>query len=357
MLQVHVKRDDLGTTRAATIPPSPLADGAVRLQLELFGLSANNVTYAAMGEGFAGYWDFFPAPQGWGCPPCWGFAKVVESHASDIATGSRYYGYFPIAETLDVLPVKVSGSGFTDGAPHREKKAAVYNRYLITTADPLYDPAFEPEQVLLRPTFASGWWLADFIHQGKPAAVVMSSASSKSAIATASQLRRLGGNHQLIGLTSERNSSFVHDTALYDDVLTYENVGSLSTRGPTTYADFLGRESLTAAVHNVLGERLTRSVLFGATDWSDKTGGVRPPSVALRGPTPEIFFTPGYRDQRHREDPAVGAAMPADMRAFYPASRKFLTIRDIRGADQILSCWKQLVSGDVSPKDGLAPRF
>jgi hypothetical protein len=106
-----------------------------------------------------------------------------------------------------------------------------------------------------------------------------------------------------------------------------------------------------------LGEHLTRSVLFGATDWSDKVGGVQPPSRALKGPAPEIFFTPGYRDSRHREDPTVGAAMPVDMRAFYPKSRGFLTIQDRRGVDQILSCWKQLVSGDVSPKDGLALRF
>jgi hypothetical protein len=356
MLQLHVKRGDLSTARAVTMPVSPLADGAVRLQLELFGLSANNVTYAAMGEGVAGYWDFFPAPPGWGCPPCWGFAEVTESRAPDVAAGSRYYGYFPIAETLDVLPVKVSASGFTDGTPHRANKAAVYNRYLITTADPLYDQEFEPEQVLLRPTFASGWWLADFIHQGNPGTVVMSSASSKSAMATAHQLRKLG-SHRLVGLTSKRNNSFVRGTALYDDVLDYEHISSLSARAPTTYADFLGRESLTARVHEVLAEGLTRSVLFGATDWSDKAGGVQPPSSAIKGPTPEIFFTPGYRDSRHREDPTVGAAMPADMRAFYPKSRQFLAIQDFRGVDQILSCWKQLVSGDVSPKDGLALRF
>jgi hypothetical protein len=356
MLQLHVKRDDLSTARAVTIPASPLADGAVRLQLELFGLSANNVTYAAMGEGVAGYWDFFPAPPGWGCPPCWGIASVIESRAPDVAAGSRYYGYFPIAETLDVVPVKVSGSGFTDGTPHRASKAAVYNRYLITTADPLYNPEFEPEQVLLRPTFASGWWLADFIHQGRPNTVVMSSASSKSALATAHQLRKLG-NHRLVGLTSSRNSAFVRATELHHEVLDYEDIASLSTRAPTTYADFLGREGLTARVHEVLGDSLTRSVLFGATDWSDKPGGVQPIKLTVKGPTPEIFFTPGYRDVRHREDPGLSAAVPHDMQAFYSASRKFLSTRNLDGADTILDCWKRLLSGDVSPREGLVLRF
>ena len=337
-------------------PRLPLAEGAARLQLDLFGLSANNVTYAAMGVGVAGYWDFFPAPPDWGCPPCWGFARVTESRVPGVVAGSRYYGYFPIAETLDVLPIKVSGSGFTDGVAHRANKAAVYNRYLITSADPLYDPDFEPEQVLLRPTFASGWWLADLIHRDNPHTVVMSSASSKSALATAHQLRRLG-NHRLIGLTSNRNLPFVRDTALYDGVLDYEDVASLSTSAPTIYADFLGRESLTTKVHDLVGESLIRSVLFGATDWSDKPGGVQPIKSAVRGPAPEIFFTPGYRDARHREDPGLSAAVPQDMRAFYPASRRFLTIQDVRGAGQILACWKRLVSGDVSPKEGLVLRF
>jgi hypothetical protein len=59
MLEFHVKRDDLGTVRVAKSLPPPLVDGAARLRLELFGLSSNNITYAAMGEGSVGYWDFF----------------------------------------------------------------------------------------------------------------------------------------------------------------------------------------------------------------------------------------------------------------------------------------------------------
>jgi hypothetical protein len=35
----------------------------------------------------------------------------------------RYYGYYPIAETLDVFPIDLDGSGFVDGATHRAKKA------------------------------------------------------------------------------------------------------------------------------------------------------------------------------------------------------------------------------------------
>jgi hypothetical protein len=356
MLRVHVRKDDIGTAHAVDIPLSPLQECAARLQLNLFGLSSNNVTYAAMGEGALGYWDFFPGPSGWGCPPCWGFADVIDSRVPSVAIGTRYYGYFPLGETLDVSPINVSVRGFADGAPHRANKAAVYNQYQLNTADPLYDPEFEPEQVLFRPVFSPGWWLADFVHQRSPHTVVMSSASSKTALATAYQLRRLG-QYRLVGLTSVRNAAFTRDTALYHEVLSYEDITSLPATAPTTYLDFLGRESLTAKVHEVLGESLTRSVLFGATDWTDKPGGVQPPKVALKRPTPEFFFTSSHRDARLSEDPALSVAMQRDMRAYYQSSRKFVTIHNVRGVDEIISCWIRLLSGDVRPREGLVLQF
>ena len=143
----------------------------------------------------------------------------------------------------------------------------------------------------------------------------MSSATSKSALVTARQLRRLG-DHRLVGLTSPKNTSYLRDIALYHQVLSYEDAASLATDGTTTYVDFLGRESLTAKVHEVLGERLIRSVMFGATDWTDKPGGVQPPKGSVRGPTPEFFFTPSYREARLVEEPALSTAIQRDMRDF-----------------------------------------
>ena len=356
MLQIQVSKADLRLARTVDMPFRPIPEGAARLRLGLFGLSANNITYATMGESVLGYWDFFPAPSGWGCTPCWGFADVVESRAPGVETGMRYYGYFPIAETLDVLPVNISDHGFADGAPHRANKPAVYNQYHLTAADALYDPEFEPEQVLFRPTFAPGWWLADFVHRDNPRTIVMSSASSKSALSTAYQLRSLG-DHRLIGLTSAANGSYVRATGLYHDVVNYDDVASLPADAPVTYVDFLGRGSLTEQLHQILGTKLIRSVLFGATDWADKPGGVQPPNADVKGPKPEFFFTSTHRDARLREEPALGVAMQRDLRAFYPASRRFVTIQRHKGAEAILGCWNHLLSGNVDPREGLALQF
>jgi hypothetical protein len=50
------------------------------VKIDRFAFTANNITYAVVGDQF-GYWQFFP-PTGdevkdWGILPVWGFADVV----------------------------------------------------------------------------------------------------------------------------------------------------------------------------------------------------------------------------------------------------------------------------------------
>jgi len=116
--QIHVRKGALTDAALAEIPLDPLGDGEVRLAIESFSVTANNVTYAVVGDGFK-YWDFFPAPEGFGIVPMWGHARVTESRHPDIAVGERVYGYLPMASHLDVLPGRVSAGGFMDMAAHR----------------------------------------------------------------------------------------------------------------------------------------------------------------------------------------------------------------------------------------------
>jgi|CXWL01.1.fsa_nt_gi hypothetical protein len=356
MLQFHISKTDLRDTRMADVAPGALADGAARLRLDLFALTANNITYAAMGSGPLGYWDFFPAPEGFGCPPVWGFATVVQSNAANVEPGARYYGYLPLSETLDVAPVKASARAFVDGAPHRAAKAPVYNQYINVAADPAYDSAFEPEQCLFRPLYATGWWAADCVHQDRPRVVVMSSASSKTALATAHQLRKLG-DAQLVALTSARNADYVRATGLYHQTITYDDMSALNADGAATYLDFLGRDETIAAAHRALGANLKRSIQIGATDWADKPDGGFSPRVALEGPKPEFFFVPTYAQGRMSAQPELAAAMVGDLRAFYAASRALVSARHLVGADAIAQSWASLAAGDTPPREGLVLSF
>jgi Protein of unknown function (DUF2855) len=72
-----VRKDDLASTRMRTAEDARLADGQVRVRIERFALTSNNITYAAFGEAMS-YWQFYPTgEEGWGSIPVWGFASVV----------------------------------------------------------------------------------------------------------------------------------------------------------------------------------------------------------------------------------------------------------------------------------------
>src|SRR5262245_34678350 len=133
-LDFLVARDDLARRRCvagAVNDDTPLAYGQALLTIDAFALTSNNVTYAALGDAM-NYWDFFPAGGGWGCIPVWGFGSVRRSECADVATGTRYFGYFPMSTHLLVTPARCSRIGFTDGAPHRANLHAAYNLYAAT---------------------------------------------------------------------------------------------------------------------------------------------------------------------------------------------------------------------------------
>src|SRR4051794_40983340 len=98
-----VNRDDLTQTKLIESDVPKLSDGEVLLRVDRAGVTANNVTYALLGESFR-YWDFFPTEPGWGLVPLWGFAEVVDATVDDAEIGSRVYGYLPTANHLIIRP-------------------------------------------------------------------------------------------------------------------------------------------------------------------------------------------------------------------------------------------------------------
>ena len=72
-----------------------LQEGEVLLKVDKFAFTANNISYAVIGER-VGYWHFFPTQQeGWGTIPVWGYADVQHSKHPDIARGERIWGFYP----------------------------------------------------------------------------------------------------------------------------------------------------------------------------------------------------------------------------------------------------------------------
>ncbi len=288
MTDFLVKRDDLRECRVEESDAPEIDAGQALLRVDTFGLTANNVTYAVFGDAMS-YWDFFPAADGWGRVPMWGFAEVAASDAENVEVGTRVYGYLPSSSHLVVTPTGAGESGFVDGSPHRAELPSAYHRYLPTTADRFYRADTEAMQMLLRPLFFTSFLIDDQLaDEGltERGPIVVASASSKTAIAAAFLLAQRE-EVELIGLTSPRNAEFVEGLGIYDRTVAYDAIESLD-RGPATFVDIAGDGAVRLAVHGHYGDRLVHSMAVGFTHWEEPQAG----AADLPGPSPTFFFAP-----------------------------------------------------------------
>ncbi|HWB69734.1 MAG TPA: DUF2855 family protein, partial [Solirubrobacterales bacterium] len=165
---------------------------------------------------------------------------------------------------------------------------SAYHRYLACADDAFYRPDTEAMQMLLRPLFFTSFLVDDQLADDglTEGAILLSSASSKTAIAAAFMLAQRGGT-ELVGLTSARGAAFVEGLGLYDRVVPYEEIGSLE-EGPASFVDFAGDAEVRRAVHARYGDALRHSMAVGVTHWEEMQGG----SGELPGPPPSFFFAP-----------------------------------------------------------------
>jgi Protein of unknown function (DUF2855) len=353
---VQVRRGALDDVRIVEEMMPPLGEGEARFRVESFSVTANNVTYAVAGDAF-GYWNFFPGEGEWGVVPMWGHAVVTESTHPEIAVGERVYGYLPMAEYLDVLPVDVTPASFTDAAAHRQPMSPVYNRYSRLAADAEHDPAREGERMIFGPLFRTGFMIEYFMRrEGWFGAeqVVMTSASSKTAMGTASVVRAKSPHIRRIGLTSAGNVAFVRDSGFYDAVLSYDELDNLP-QSPSVSVDFAGNSGLLHRVHAVLGANLKYSCTVGATHVGKGFGQANGP---LPGPAPVLFFAPDHIVAAMKElgPKAFGDDVAASWRTFLDDVGAALRIDERDGLEAARDAFADTLAGRADPAVGIVIR-
>ena len=351
---VHVNRAQLSDASTVETADAPLPAGALRLKIESFAVTANNITYAVMGEPF-GYWNFFPAPDGQGIVPMWGHAIVEDSAHEAFAVGERVYGYLPMATHLTVMPGKVSEHGFVDTAVHRQPMSPIYNQYSRLAADPEHDPAKENERMIFGPLFKTGFLIESFMRREGwfgAEAVVLTSASSKTAMGLASVAKHRSPETRRIGLTSASNVGFVQQTGLYDEVVAYDEVATLA-QVPTVSVDFAGNGELLASLHSHFGDNLKYSCLVGATHIEARGGAGG--GEALPGPQPTLFFAPDHAVAAVKEvGPAAFGKQVAESWHRFLADVGGTVEVDIRtGIDAAREAYLTMLAGKVNPSVGI----
>jgi uncharacterized protein DUF2855 len=286
--ELRVRRDDFATCELAEGEQlrDDLADGEAQLLVERFALSANNITYATLGDRL-GYWRLFPAPDGWGHIPAWGYARVVASRSPALAEGRRVFGLVPMGRHVTVRP-RPHPLGFVDGAPHRAELSRVYNQYL-SVEEQGADAA-----LVMRPLFGTSVLLDLMLSEAEfngAQTVVLTSASSKTAYGLAHLLRERPV--QTIGLTSPTRPAWVEDLGLYDRVLAYDELTGLRVPGRALLVDFAGDRALVRRIHEQLESTLVRGVLVGFTHRQAETDGAPCPALPLTSSSRPMRWHPG----------------------------------------------------------------
>lgn len=338
MTELRVRRGDVASCALVEDGSrgAELSEGDAQLVVERFALSANNITYAVLGDEL-GYWRLFPAPDGWGCIPAWGYARVVVSRSPVVTEGQVVFGLVPMGTQVTVRPAP-HPLGFVDAAPHRTELSPIYNQYLSLADEG--DAA-----LLMRPLFVTSVLLDLVLSEAEldsGRTVVLTSASSKTAYGLAHLLRSRPG--QTIGLTSVAHRAWVEGLGLYDAVLAYDELRDLDPPGGAVLVDFAGDSALLRHVHEQLGEALGRSIQVGFTHRR-----VEAAATPLPGPAPEFFFAPAEMTRRGRE---LGQRYAEAWRGFASVAERTMRIERVIGGDDLMRVYRDLLEGRADPAVG-----
>lgn len=327
-----------------------LGPGQVLVAVRKFAFTANNVTYARLGDQIS-YWRFFPTANGWGYIPVWGLGQVARSRHAEVREGERIYGYFPMTTHLVLQPGALRGVRFVDGTAHRQELPPTYNEYVLIDRDAGYDYAHADQHLVLRPLFSLSFFCAEFLKQERffgARQVVISSASSKTALGLAFLLGQASSaDVEIVGLTSAANAGFVAQRGVYGRVLAYPAISSLSDR-PTVLVDIAGDAAVRASIHWHLRESLRHSALVGLTHW-DALGPTEPD---LPGPAPTLFFTPDHIVRRRKEwgTEVLGTRLSEAWQGFLGYVQPWLLVEHAGGKASIERVYREVLEGRTPPE-------
>ena len=368
-MDFEVDRRDFRRTRTAANQNTALSLGQIRLAVERFALTTNNVTYAVVGD-MLDYWGFFPTEAPWGRLPAMGLGSVVESAHPDIAAGGRYFGFYPMSSDVVITAKPLSSTAatqtegarstgavaFRDVGAHRAQHAATYTDFRDVATDAMFDPDKADEYLLLWGMFMTSFLVDDYVGDaGSEGGVfrgagqtLVTSASSKTSICLAACLARRKDHHS-IGLTSPRNRSFVEGLGLYDEVITYDEIDRTDARVASGLVDMAGSGAVRSAIHTHFADNLRFSIAVGATHWEEMGG-----DSDLPGPRLEFFFAPAQSAKRAKEwGPEELANRIA--RAFHDLldhTERWLTVVHQTGPDGIEATYQELLEGRADPAIG-----
>ena len=360
MSEFQINRGDYTHVRVVETHSSErdVNEGEVLVKIDRFAFTANNMTYAVVGDKL-GYWQFFPpsggdqglSTEGWGVLPVWGFADVVASRAEGVNVGERLFGYFPPASYLKMKPVHISAARWIDGSAHRAALPVAYNVY--RRSDSSLPKSIDEERALLAVLFLTSYCIVDFLldrdwYGAKQ--IVVISASSKTSIGVPYALAAHAKAPKTIGLTSNRNLAWTKQLGAYDSVLTYDDIAQIDASVPTVIVDMSGNGELLGKLHKHLGDNMKFCSNVGATHWEDRARGAD--FIKQRS---EMFFAPSHIQKRIKDwGPDVFEQRTnLFLQEAITKSRAWLKLTKLAGLNGLMARFDDVREGRILPEEGL----
>jgi len=348
---LEVRRDEWSTDRILhESVDEQLGEGEVLFRVDRLALTANNISYAFSGD-LLGYWGFFPTEAGWGRIPAMGYADVIASAHPDISVGERVWGFFPMSTHLKIKAGKINPATFVDVSEHRAEYAPVYSQFQRASANPIYEPAREDQDSLLRGLFLTSWLCEDYIHDNDNfggQACLVTSASSKTSIALGHALSQRGAL-RAIGLTSEGNRAFCEQLGCYEQVVTYDEIEQLDASEPVVMVDMAGSADLTLRLHNHYRDNMKFSSKVGATHFEEAGA-----TEGMPGAEPEFFFAPAQAQKRTGDwgPGEIEKRMGASFVAFRQFCDAWLNVERHYGPEAAQAAYQAVLAGRQPPANG-----
>ena len=177
---------------------------------------------------------------------------------------------------------------------------------------------------------------------------LITSASSKTSIALAFTIRARG-ERPSIGLTSEANRDFVESLGCYDQVITYNEVQSLTPSTHSILVDMAGSAKTLHDVHHHFQDQLRYSCRIGATHRDNLVT-----TEKLPGAVPTFFFAPTQLKKR-TVDWGTGEMMKqmnAGLLNYIEFCRTTITINHTTDENKIDSIYQTVLSGKADASVG-----
>ena len=211
--------------------------------------------------------------------------------------------------------------------------------------------------MLFAPLFTTSFLIGDQLRRAGwhgATTLIVTSASSKTAMAAAHVARADSPAVRRIGLTSPGNIAFVQGAGLYDEVIGYDSLEGLAVEGSAVLVDFAGNAALLHAVYDQLPGQLAYVLRVGVThhDEQGETGD-------LPGPAPVWFFAPDAATALLGEigPEAFNAALAERWAGFVAEAETWVSVEKGTGAEALQRVWREQVAGRAPPQKGYVLRL